>query len=64
MKKPPIWLTLFRVWRVWRRAPELRLGQLVCSVKFVNDCDPFYVYDEDLPELLERLIGRIILHFD
>lgn len=60
-KKPPILWTLFHLWRVWRRWPQLRLGQLlVCAL---TDYDLtihlFNLHDEtivaELKELSENL---------
>ena len=42
---------LARIERVWRRFPDLRLGQLISNAVY---CDPFHIEDERLVDLLER----------
>lgn len=43
--------TLFQLWRVWRRFPMLRLGQLV-EVSTPAGLDLFYMHDEHLIRMM------------
>lgn len=47
--------TLYRLYQVWRRFPELRLGQLIENALSVTDDahDVFYVTDATLVKHLE-----------
>lgn len=50
-KKPSMYWTLFQLWRVWRRFPMLRLGQLV-EVSTPAGLDLFYMHDEHLIRMM------------
>lgn len=50
--KPSIYWTLFQLWRVWRRVPALRLGQLIVISVPAGD-DVFYLRDEFLIKRLQ-----------
>jgi hypothetical protein len=57
--KPQILWTLYRVWRVWRRCPDQRLGQLIDNAMFptrisaTGRTNLFNVRDEKLVEHLD-----------
>jgi hypothetical protein len=54
-RKPSILWTLFRIWRVWRHYPSLRLGQfLECAAVTLHDPALFYLRDEDLVAKLDK----------
>lgn len=56
-RKPSICWTLFRLWRAWRRQPELRLGQLIDNALYWGETVPypdlFNIRDENLIKLIE-----------
>lgn len=37
---------------IWKKNPDLRLGQLICNV--VRDPALYYIEDEDLAEVLKK----------
>jgi len=38
---------------LWKQAPDLRLGQLICNVSAPSRADPFYVEDDWLERSIE-----------
>lgn len=58
--KPSILWTLFRVWRVWRRCPTQRLGQLISNAIYrdVAPIDLFNLYDDSLVACLDDFADR------
>lgn len=49
--------TLKQIERIWKKYPDLRLGQLLCNV--ANYGALYYVEDNVLLELLQHTYGRI-----
>ena len=47
---------LDRLKTIWRRNPDLRLGQLILNA--LRDPTLYYIEDEQLIEILEKAYGR------
>lgn len=46
---------LNRIKEIWKKFPDLRLGQLILNV--IQDPALYYIEDADLAELLEKFYG-------
>jgi uncharacterized protein YihD (DUF1040 family) len=44
--------------KIWYRAPDLRLTQLIMNALKMND-DPYYVEDDKLKKALEEYIEKV-----
>ena len=51
-RKLEILFSVIRLWRIWRKHPELRLYQLL-DISRVSNIDPFYAEDNELLEAVE-----------
>lgn len=66
MQTPRILWTLYRIWRVWRLCPSLRLGQLLDSALYLRSSPlgrPF-VGSEHLHELFTLRDEPLIAHLN
>lgn len=49
---------LERIKRVWKKYPDLRLGQLICNLRF-PELRLYHIEDEELVGHLERFYGEL-----
>lgn len=51
-------LTIYRLWRAWRRFPHLRFGQTLVNALPI-DTDLYYLTDETLVQFITRYAEKM-----
>lgn len=46
------------VGKYWKENPDLRLGQLILNVAYGTGCEPYYIEDKDIIDLLKKYYGE------